>query len=395
MKRFLAVLMVVLLATCCLYACGNAKKDNNSSEKTIKIGVIEPLTGHSSFGGKKEALGVEFANSQMSSVEINGETYKVELVTADNASEASYAPRAAQRLVDKGVSVVIGSYGSGVSLAASDVFNKAQIPVIGATCTNPAVTDGNNHYFRICYNDDLQGSALATFAMERFNATKVYCLGEEDNPYDQGLIDIFSENFTALGGMVVKDSFSRDTLDFSTYINKAKSEGCGVFFCPVSVDYAAQIITQMSRLSVDIPVLGSDSLDDNMVLDAVKGTNVRLYISSFCMADSSNDFYKRIKSYVNSNSNAKTYNGGNDLISSITAMGYDAYYVALEALKNVRNPSPSSIKNAISSVQYNGASGQISFNRNGDAIRDTVYFKVADTIGGTWAFEKEQKVVAE
>ncbi|MCQ2471105.1 MAG: ABC transporter substrate-binding protein [Clostridia bacterium] len=392
MKRILAVLMVVLLATCCLSACGNSQQVHTADAKTIKIGVFEPMTGHSSFGGKKEALGIEFANSKMSTVDIDGDTYKVQLVYADNSSEIEKAPAAAQKLVDKGVSVVIGSYGSGASIAASKVFSKAQIPVIGASCTNPAVTQGNNNYFRICYDDDLQGSALASFAAERFNASRVYCLGEKDNTYDQGLIDIFSSNFEAMGGTVVKDSFTKDTIDFSQYINKAKSEGCDIFFCPVSVDYATQIIFQMSRLDVNLPLLGSDSLDDNMVLDMVKGTHISLHISSFCMPDSNANFYSGIKGYVNSNSNAKTSNGGSDSISSITAMGYDAYYVALEALKSAKSPSPSAVRNALSSVLYDGASGAIAFNRNGDALRDTVYFKTADTISGTWVLEKQQVI---
>ena len=36
---------------------------------------------------------------------------------------------------------------------------------------------------------------------------------------------------------------------------------------------------------------------------------------------------------MNANPEALTNNGGNDMVSAVTVMGYDAYFVALEALK--------------------------------------------------------------
>ena len=66
---------------------------------------------------------------------INGETYKVELVTADNESDNSKGITAAQNLVSSGVSIILGSYGSAVSIAAGDVFKEAGMPALGVTCT--------------------------------------------------------------------------------------------------------------------------------------------------------------------------------------------------------------------------------------------------------------------
>ena len=51
-------------------------------------------------------------------VVINGETYNVVLKIVDNQSATDKAPTAAQQLVSDNVSVVLGSYGSGVSIAA-------------------------------------------------------------------------------------------------------------------------------------------------------------------------------------------------------------------------------------------------------------------------------------
>ena len=381
--------MAVVLMLCCLSACGK-KNDDASAEKTIRIGVFEPTSGNSGAGGKKETIGIQYAYSKNSTIEIDGETYDIELVYADNASDSRKAVQAAKELVKKNVSVVIGSYGSRVSIAASDVFRDAQVPVIGATCTNPAVTQDNSHYFRICFNDSLQGEALASFAAGKLSALKAYCLGEADNEYDHGLIGFFSKAFENAGGKTVTDFFSKDNSDFSYYINKAKSEDCDVIFCPVSITYAVQIINQASKLDVNIPVLGADTFDDNAVLAAAKGTDIRLYTSSFCAQSIGNGFETGVRNYISNNINAELANGSDDTVSAVTAMGYDAYGVALEAVRIADSADSAKIMKALPKVIYTGISGPIMFDKAGDAVRDTVYIKSADTISGTWLTETQQ-----
>lgn len=398
MKKILAIILVLALAVPLLVACGNTETGTNDTpaadngDKVIRIGVFEPASGDSGAGGKKETLGMQYANSKTPTVEIGGEEYKVELVYADNGSDQSKAPAAASELVGKDVSIVLGSYGSGVSIAASETFNNAGLAAIGVTCTNPNVTAGNDHYFRICFLDPFQGTVLANFANDKFSAKKAYCLGELGNEYDQGLISFFSEAFKKNGGEVIADSFPTNNSDFSSYINKAKSEGCDVLFCPVSIAYATQIVAQASALGAEFPILGSDTLDDNMVLDAAKGTDLKLYVSTFYAEGGNEEFDTGVKEYINTNADAKTANGGNDTISAVTAMGYDAYYVALEAFKAANSTDPGAIKTALSGVTYTGVSGDIAFDATGDAIRDTAYIKCADTANAAWIFETQQTV---
>ncbi|MBO4903952.1 MAG: ABC transporter substrate-binding protein [Lachnospiraceae bacterium] len=394
MKKIMAILMAGVMATG-LCACGAAggsadQAAGSSSADTIKIGVFEPSTGDSASGGKKEILGMQYANAETPTVEVGGKTYNVELVMADNGSSADKAPSAASELVGKDVSLVLGSYGSGVSMAGGPKFEEAGLAAIGVTCTNPNVTAGNDYYFRICFLDNFQADVLANFAMDKFSAKKAYCLGENGNEYDQGLCVFFKQVFEAAGGEVITDSFPTNNSDFTSYLNKAKSEGADVIFTPVSIAYAKQIMEQAASLDIGIPFLGSDTLDDNMVLEATKGTNLQLYVSTFYQEGGSEEFDKGIKDYINNNSSALTANGGNDTISAVTAMGYDAYYVALEAIKAAGSGDKGAIKAAIPGVTYSGVSGSIAFDQTGDAVRDTAYIKTADTASGTWAFEKVQ-----
>ena len=277
-------------------------------------------------------------------------------------------------------------------LAMDGDFNiENALAAIGVTCTNPGVTAGNDYYFRICFLDPFQGTVLANFAQEKFSAKKAYCLGELGNEYDQGLISYFTKVFEAAGGTVITDSFPTNNSDFTTYLNKAKSSGADVIFTPVSIAYATQIVGLAASMGLDIPLLGSDTLDSNVVLEAAQGSNVQLYVSTFYQEGGSPKFDDGIKAWLNEDSTAMTNNGGNDTIAAVTAMGYDAYYVALEALKAAGSTDPAAVKAALPGVTYTGVTGDIAFDDIGDAIRDTAYIKVADTANNAWALETMQK----
>ena len=397
MKKFFAMLLALSMALG-MTACGgsSSSSDSDSSQsgdaasgdKVVRIGVFEPATGDSGAGGKQEMLGMQYANHITPTVDIGGETYQVELVYADNGSDSAKAPTAASELVSKDVSLVLGTYGSSSAIAGGPIFGEAGLAAIGVTCTNPNVTAGNDYYFRICFLDPFQGTVLANFAQDKFSAKKAYCLGELGNDYDQGLVKYFTEAFD---GEVITDAFPTNTSDFSTYLAKAKDQGAEVIFCPVSIAYATQIIKLAASMGLDIPILGSDTLDSNKVLEAAAGSDVQLYVSTFYQEGGSPEFDDGIKAWLNEDSTAMTNNGGNDTIAAVTAMGYDAYYVALEALKAAGSTDAGAVKAALPGVTYTGVTGVIAFDDIGDAIRDTAYIKVADTANSAWAQETMQK----
>ena len=398
MKKILALVLALVMALG-LVACGDkggeqqegGTPNTTGEEKVVKIGVFEPLTGDNGAGGKQEVLGMQYANYVQPTVDINGETYKVQLEVVDNRTAAENGPSAAAELVNKGVSIVLGSYGSGVSMAGGTVFAEAGVPAIGVTCTNPQVTSDCDVYFRICFLDPFQGTVLANYAAKELKAKKAYCLGENGNEYDQGLVTFFKQAFEKAGGTVVTDSFPKDNSDFSSYLNKAKDQGCDVIFAPVSIAYSTQIVNQAASLNISLPMLGSDTWDDNMVLQAAKGKDVKVFVSTFYAEGGNQKFDDGIKAYINGNADAKTTNGGDDTVSAVTAMGYDVYYVALEALKAAGSTDPAKVMEALPGVTYDGVSGHIAFDDTGDAIRDTAYIKTIDAAAGAWTFVTQQK----
>lgn len=396
MKKVLALLLSSTLILALLAGCGGQKAPAATADpnaKVIKIGVFEPSTGANGAGGKQEILGIQYANSLTPTVDIGGETYTVQLEYADNASSTDKAPTAAQQLVSKGVSVVLGSYGSGVSIAASDIFKNAGIPAIGISCTNPQVTQGNTHYFRICFLDPFQGTVQATFATEKFQAKTAYCLAELGNDYDVGLANYFTEAFKKLGGTVINETFPTGTSDFSSYLTNAKTQGADVIFAPCAIDYATLIIDQAASQGITMPIMAGDTWDNNKVVEATKGKPLQVYASTFYQEGGNKEFDTGFKAFLNGDANNLKNNGGNDMINAVSALGYDSYYVALEAIKAAGSSDSKAVNDALWKVTYPGVTGQIAFDTtNGDAIRDTAYIKHVNTETGAWDLEKVQKI---
>lgn len=390
MKKFLALVLAMLMVFS-LCACGDG---GDSGEKVVKIGVFEPITGQNGAGGKQEVLGMQYANAQNPTVEIGGETYKVELVIADNESTTDKAASAASQLVAQGVSIVLGTYGSNVAIAGSNTFKEAGIPALGVTCTNPQVTEGNSHYFRICFLDPFQGTVHANFAKEQLKADTIYCLGELGNDYDQGLINYCKEAAEKLGIKVITESFPKDNSDFTSYLNNAKKAGAQAIFAPCSIQYAQLIVEQSAAQGIDIPLLGSDTWDNNTIVGATKGKDVQVYVSTFYQEGANPDFEKGIKEWINGDAKNLENNGGNDMLSAVTIMGYDAYMVAIEALKAAGSTDAAAVMAALPNVTYTGISGSIAFNEIGDAIRDSAVIKKSNSETGEWEFVAVQKAEA-
>ncbi|MCI9305718.1 MAG: ABC transporter substrate-binding protein [Lachnospiraceae bacterium] len=401
-KRVLAIALVTALVGSMLAGCDSKGSEGGAGTeapaaadgaKVVKIGVYEPASGDNGAGGKQEVLGMQYANQETPTVEIGGEEYTVQLEIVDNESSNDKGPSAASALVSAGVSIALGSYGSGVSIAASDVFKEAGIPAMGVTCTNPQVTEGNTHYFRICFLDPFQGTVLANFANENFSAKKAYILTKLGDDYSTGLGYYFKEAFTGLGGEVVEETFQEGNSDFTSYVTSAKNAGADVFFAPVSTEAAALIIEQAAAQGMTTPIMAGDTWDSNVILNAAKGKDVEIYVTTFYQEGGNETFDAGIKEWINSDSTAKANNGGDDTISAVTAMGYDAYYVALEALKAAGSTDPAAVNEALWDVSYTGVTGAIAFDDvNGDALRDTAYVKCANTETGAWDFVTEQGV---
>lgn len=377
----LALVMVFALCACGSSDSASSTKAASSDEKVVKIGVFEPTSGQNAAGGKKEILGIEYAHSLNPTIDINGETYNIELVYADNASDAAKAPSAAQLLISNNVSVVIGTYGSGCAIAAGDLFAEAKIPAIGTSCTNPQVTLGNDYYFRIAYIDPFQGAVMASYALKN-GCKNCVVIVEAGDDYSAGFGNYFSEAMVNGGASCDTVTFQTGETDFSTIMANIKSKGYDGIFAPVSIETAPLIINQAREAGVDCQIMAGDTWDDISIAERAGANANGVFFSAFFDAsDMSNEagveFNKGILEWISADATRTENNGGAaDAISSVTPCGYDAYMAAYNAILAAQSTDGEAIRDALASLEVKGlVTGDLKFDENGDAIKNYVAIK--------------------
>ncbi len=380
MKRIIPVFLTIFLLLP-LCACGRKSREETG---LLKIGVLEPLSGKYASEGMRETLGVQYANNVNQTLKLDGKNYRVELMIRDNASDPAQSALAAQELVDGGCAVVIGSYGDELSAAASDVFRRAGVPAIAATCADASLTRGNDHYFRIGALPDLQGGVLAGFARRTLGVKTVYCLACAGDETGAALLRTFRETAAALELKVVETGFPPDTADFSVFLNAAKEEGAGAIFAPCELRYARRLIEQAAETEDAVPFLADARWRSTAILESLQETELSVYVSAAYAEGADGDFDAGFKEWLNSNSEALAFNGGNDDVTAQCVLGYDAYFTALGAARMAGSADKADILAILPKAGREGSAGSYSFDADGGAVRSALWIEKADAKTSGW-----------
>ena len=380
MKKFLSIAVAACLTVGALAGCGSSSSSSSSSgssaasgDNVIKVGVFEPQTGENGGGGLQEVYGVRYANQMYPTVTVGGTEYTIQLVEVDNKSDKTEAVTAAQKLVAEGVVGVLGSYGSGVSIAAGDIFADAGIPAIGCSCTNPQVTFGNDWYFRTCFIDPFQGTVMANYAIQNGyqTAAVITQLGDD---YSSGLGSYFKTAFESLGGTLVADEqFQTNQSDFKAILTNIKAANPDFIFAPSSITTAPLIIKQAREMGITAVLAAGDTWENATIIENAGADAEGIVFSTFFdeaapANDEAASFITGFKEYLVSI-------GEPDIIPAVSALGYDAYITLLQAIKDADSVDPAAIRDALVNVEAEGVTGTIKFDENGDADKSLAFVK--------------------
>lgn len=344
-----------------------------ADDEVIRIGVFEPITGANAAGGALEVEGVRLANELYP--EVLGK--KVELVIADNKSDVVEAASAAARLVERDkVTAIIGSWGSGYSIAAGDIVRDARIPAVAASATNPLVTQGNEYYFRVCFIDPFQGTVMANYAFNNLGAKKAAIIQEVSNDYAVGLAKFFTDSFKELtgdaGSIIEVANYNTGDQDFSSQLLNINSKNPDVIFAPGNFTESALIIQQARQLGITVPIIGGDTWETPEFIDIgqefVEGAVFSTFFTSETpITKESEKFLDAYRSKYNREP------------AAVTALGYDAYILILDAITRANSTDPVAIRDEIAKTQgFEGAAGIITLDVNGDAVKSAVIKTVKD-----------------
>ncbi|WP_425803755.1 ABC transporter substrate-binding protein [Desulfitobacterium sp. Sab5] len=375
MKKKLSVLLSGILASSLLLSgCGSAATTSSSSSggDTIKIGVLEPMTGANAAGGALEIEGVKLANKLYP--EVLGK--KIELVVVDNKSDKVEAASAASRLVEKEkVTAIIGSWGSSLSMAAGDVVKKAKVPAVAASATNPLVTEGNEYYFRVCFIDPFQGKVMANYAYNKLNAKKVAIVQEVSNDYSVGLAKFFTDSFKQLTGdqnaIVSVNNYNTGDQDFTAQLTNVKATNPDVIFAPGNFTESALVIKQARQLGIKVPIIGGDTWETPEFIDIGKDAVEGATFSTFFTSEKpiTKESEKFLAEYKKANPNKEP--------AAVTALGYDAYILIRDAIDKVGAADSVKVRDQLAKTKdFQGAAGVITLDENRNAVKDAIIKQV-------------------
>lgn len=191
----------------------------------LKLGTILPQTGNLAFLGPPEFAGVELAVKEIN--DAGGVLGKpAEVFNGDSGdTTTNIAVTTADEHLQRGVDAVVGAASSGVSLTFIDKVTGAGVIHFSPANTSPTFTtyDDNGLYFRTAPSDLFQGAVLAELAAND-GITKPAVLALQD-AYGEGLANAFEGNFTAAGGSLALDPVIYDpqAASFEAEVGKVKA----------------------------------------------------------------------------------------------------------------------------------------------------------------------------
>lgn len=365
-----AVLTVTMLTGCTTF--NNFKEaflqQKKSSDVTIQIGIYEPMSGADSDAAKAEIKGIELAHEVYPN--IGGKI--VELVYSDNFSDIDAAETAINNLISKKPDVILGSYGSVYSMIAGKPINDAKIPAIAITNDNPLVTKNYPYYFRVCYVDSNQGDLLAKYVLEQKQETTAGVLIPNNDDVAMAMATTFVDRIEAEteneDAITAYETYKPGQKDFTKPLKAIQESGVKSVLLPGDSADSANIINQAADLGMDVMFLGStdwSSKEFRSELSSSVSKEHLAFVNFFTADDTINqESEKFLKAYH------EKYGKDKEPEDSV-ALGYDAYLIAINAINDAGNdPSGKDIRKVLASAkEFQGASGNITFNTEGDPLR--------------------------
>jgi branched-chain amino acid transport system substrate-binding protein len=341
------------------------------AKEKIKIGLITPLTGD------VKTFGESTKNAFYIALEEYAKTGKYQIVPiiADDRNDPTEGANAALKLLtqDK-VLAFVGPLTSKVAIPVSEYAVKYKVPMITGSATAQKVTfsDGKRkpYVFRACYLDSFQGAVAATFALKDLKARTAAVLYDVGNDYSKGLAEVFRSTFEkGKGTIVAYESYQKDDVDFSALSTKIGVKKPDVIFLPDYYNKVALIATQLREKAVKSVLLGTDGWDSPDLLKIGQGAIVGGYFTNHYSPERKG---KIADWFIN------RYREKHGTVpDALAALGYDATTILLATIDGVKQPTPEAIMQALSGLKgFQGVTGTIGFDKNGDAVKSLVILKV-------------------
>ena len=257
--KFLVVALSVMMVFA-MTACGGGSSDSGDAEGSVlKLGGIGPSTGPAALYGLAVKNGAQLAVDEINAANPDG--VQLEWMWQDDEHDAEKSVNAYNKLVDDGMQVLIGSVTTAPCTAvAAEAFANRTF-TLTPSASGPAVTEGNDNVFQLCFSDPNQGIASAAYIKENFADKTVGVIYNNADNYSSGIRDKFKSEYEADGKTLTEATFTDETTDFKAQLNTMKDAGVDLLFLPIYYAPAANIMTQAAQIGYAPTYFGVDGMD--------------------------------------------------------------------------------------------------------------------------------------
>ncbi len=394
MKRLFFILSVVLAATMILSACGGAaaapavcKTDaagcaTFSSGQSVVIGMGAPMTGDNA------AFGTDISQAGKIAITDAGQFqgFSFSLDAEDDGGTAEGGAAVANKFVaNPAVVAIAGHIFSGATAAAIPIYEKASIPMMSPSATNPTLTTtGSKVFNRDVFTDAAQGKFAAAYLYNKLSV-KNLAIMHDGQAYGQGLATVVKDQFTALGGTVVAfTAITPGQSDYSAPLADIASKKPQALFYGGYTAEAVVIVNQMKAAGLTgVTFFGDDGTFGQDFLDRTAANGEGAYSTSL-IPPASAAKTKFDAAYL------AAYGQPSGKLSPYTWTAYDSVAVLIKAIESVAVvsggklyiPRAALVAAVRGTNNYQGLSGTITCDATGECSASGPVFNVDKS--GKW-----------
>ena len=341
-----------------------------AQQETIKIGLIQPLSGSVAASSNYIRMGAEIGRDW---VNARGGVLgkQVQLLIEDNKSDPKEAATAAEKLIvrDK-VPVIVGAWGSSMTLAAMPKLEEYGVPMIVETSSAGTITKrGNPWILRISPPSEMEALGLQRY-LKDFGIKKADFLAVNTD-WGRGSASAFGDLLKKSGLTVgVAEFMEQSATDMNAQITKIKAANADTLFITTAVEQITLVLKQAQdqRLTRKIITTGGSSAPGQLIKQAGAAAEGSYHIVFFmpwfpeAMPDG-----KLAKAFVDEW--AKRGNPFDGLTEGFR--GHDGVVTAAEAIKLAGKADPKAVRDALWNVKLMGVNGPIKFEKDGPAGKES------------------------
>lgn len=328
-----------------------------ASADNIKIALAGPVTGAVAQYGDMQMIGAKMAIEKINEAGgVNGNM--LEGVVYDDACDPKQAVAVANKVVNDGISFVVGHLCSSSTQPASDIYEDEGVLMVTAASTSPEITTrGHQMVFRTIGLDSHQGPVAGNYIADKIKPMNVAVIHDKQQ-YGEGIATSVKGTLEAKGvNVVMFEGITSGDKDFSSLIAKLQKAKVDFVYYGGYHPELGLILRQSAEKGFKAQFMGPEGVGNNDI-NAIAGEAAEgLLVTLPPSFDKNPDNAALVKAFKDKEQ---------DPSGAFVLTSYSAVQVMADAIAKTGGTDTDAIQKAMRKMKFNTPTGEIAFDEKGD-----------------------------